>query len=252
MELLGIIPARYGSTRFPGKPLAVIDGRSMIRRVWEQAGKCTSLKRLVVATDHELIARHVEEFGGEVVMTATTHRSGTERCAEVLDNLGVPFDAVVNIQGDEPYIDPEQIELVAGCFRDPSVEIATLVKRITTVEEIENPNVVKVVVDRSLRALYFSRATVPYIRNREAVTPLQRTRFYKHIGIYGYRSGTLKKLVALPESMLEKAESLEQLRWLEHGFTIRVQETDIETLAIDTPADLLKITNTTPGSAGGN
>jgi 3-deoxy-manno-octulosonate cytidylyltransferase (CMP-KDO synthetase) len=248
MDILGIIPARYGSTRFPGKPLVMIGGKSMIRRVWEQAGKSVSLNRVIIATDNETIAAHVTGFGGEVMMTGTHHRSGTERCAEVLENVSAPYDAVVNIQGDEPFINPQQIDLVAGCFRDPGTDIATLVKRIATMEEIENPNVVKVVVDKNMRALLFSRAPIPFVRNREMGKWLQKTIFFRHIGIYGYRSSVLRELILLPESMLEKAESLEQLRWLEQGYSIRVQETDLETLSIDTPADLLKITNTRPGS----
>jgi 3-deoxy-manno-octulosonate cytidylyltransferase (CMP-KDO synthetase) len=235
MKALGIIPARYASTRFPGKPLAMIDGLSMVRRVYEQCMKCPDLARVIVATDSREIFQHVKEFGGEVMMTSGKHRSGTERCAEVLGMVrrgkgAVKPEAVINIQGDEPYINPRQISQVAGAFRDIHTDIATLAKKITVAKEITDPNVVKVVFAGDGQALYFRKGS-----------------FYKHVGIYGYRPEVLSKLVTLSESPLEIAESLEQLRWLEAGFTIIVRETEYETVAIDTPSDLLKITNIKPG-----
>lgn len=252
MKALGIIPARYASTRFPGKPLAMIDGLSMVRRVYEQCMKCPDLARVVVATDSREIFQHVKEFGGEVMMTSGKHRSGTERCAEVLGMVrrgkgAVKPEAVINIQGDEPYIDPRQISQVAGAFRDLHTDIATLAKKITVAKEITDPNVVKVVFAGDGHALYFSRSPVPFLRNYPAKNWLRKGAFYKHVGIYGYRPEVLSKLVTLRESPLETAESLEQLRWLEAGFTIIVRETEYETVAIDTPSDLLKITNIKPG-----
>ncbi|MEI7662371.1 MAG: 3-deoxy-manno-octulosonate cytidylyltransferase [Bacteroidota bacterium] len=246
MTILGIIPARYASTRFPGKPLVLIDGKTMIRRVYEQATLCSCLDRVVVATDHEKIVRHVASFGGNVMMTGEHHRSGTERCMEVVEKLketGETFDYVINIQGDEPFIDPAQITQLAGCFSRPGTLLATLIRKITKPEELVSPNVVKVVTDSQGSALFFSRSVIPFTRGAEMKNWLSATSYYKHIGIYGYSAPVLKTIVDLPPSPLEIAESLEQLRWLENGFKIQTQVTDYESVAIDTPDDLLKITN---------
>lgn len=248
MKALGIIPARFASTRFPGKPLADIDGKSMIRRVYEQCVQCTDLSRVIVATDSKEIFSHVRKFGGEVMMTGEQHRSGTERCAEVVEKLrrsGVTLrpDAVINIQGDEPFIDPRQISQVAMTFRESRTAVGTLAKRITTLRELKDPNVVKVVFATDGTALYFSRSPIPFLRGHTQKEWLKHGTFYKHVGIYGYRPEILRELVRLPVSHLETAESLEQLRWMDAGFPITVAETEYETTAVDTPADLLKITN---------
>lgn len=246
MKVLGIIPARYSSTRFPGKPLVVIDGKSMIRRVYEQAASCTGLSEVIVATDDTGIENHVIAFGGNSMMTSSDHRSGTERCSEVCKTLrskGIKYDVIVNIQGDEPYIHPGQIEQVIGCFSLKKAMIASLMKKITTAEELHNPNVVKALAGLHGKALYFSRASVPFVRGTVAEEWLGRHTFFKHIGIYGYRPDVLEEIVKLPPSPLETAESLEQLRWLENGFEIMMEETDYESVAIDSPDDLLKLTN---------
>lgn len=237
MKILGIIPARHASTRFPGKPLADIAGKSMIRRVYEQALQCDLLEKVIVATDDQLILDHVRGFGGLAEMTSTHHQSGTDRCAEISAALPV-FDVVINIQGDEPFIDPNQITKLAACFTDEKTELATLVKRILLDEELHNSNTPKVVLNNHSEAVYFSRSIIPYIRGQQLQNWLQQHTFYKHIGIYGYRTDVLQVITKLPVSSLEKAESLEQLRWIENGYRIKVAETDIETLAIDTPADL--------------
>jgi 3-deoxy-manno-octulosonate cytidylyltransferase (CMP-KDO synthetase) len=240
MKVIGIIPARYASTRFPGKPLVDIMGKSMIQRVYERSIQCTSLAKVVVATDDSKIFDHVKDFGGEVVMTADTHQSGTDRCAEVSANYpGYPV--VINIQGDEPFIDPEQIAKVAACFDDTETQLATLIKKINTYDELNNPNSPKVIVNTARQAIYFSRAPLPYLRNAPQSDWLNQHTYYKHIGIYGYRADVLMQLTRLSVSSLEKAENLEQLRWIENGYRIRVAETDQETLAIDTPADLERI-----------
>lgn len=235
MNIIGIIPARYGSTRFPGKPLTDIGGKSMIQRVYEQSLKCKSLKMVIVATDDERIAEHVKKFGGDVSMTSSDHQSGTDRCAEVLKNIKGSFDVVINIQGDEPFIDPAQIELVANCFNGNETQIATLIKKTVSEEEIKNPNVVKVIRDKWHNAIYFSRSPIPYRRNPQAII-----QYYKHIGIYGYRSDCLLHITKLDPGTFETAESLEQLRWIENGIRIRVKETEMETISIDTPDDLKK------------
>lgn len=237
MKILGIIPARHASTRFPGKPLADIAGKSMIRRVYEQALQCNLLEKVIVATDDQLILDHVRGFGGLAEMTSTHHQSGTDRCAEI--SAALPeFDVVINIQGDEPFIDPNQITKLAACFTDEKTELATLVKRILLDEELHNSNTPKVVLNSRSEAVYFSRSIIPYICGQQLQNWLQQHTFYKHIGIYGYRTDVLQVITKLPVSSLEKAESLEQLRWIENGYRIKVAETDIETLAIDTPADL--------------
>ncbi|MBL7817003.1 MAG: 3-deoxy-manno-octulosonate cytidylyltransferase [Saprospiraceae bacterium] len=262
MKVLGIIPARYGSTRFEGKPLVNIQGKSMIRRVYEQAKKAESLAHVIVATDDERIFDHVKSFGGDVMMTAQEHQSGTDRCAEVatMMNLDVistnferaktyafdsrrtlTFDAVVNIQGDEPFINPLQIDKVVDILRGGIFPLATLAKKIDNQEDIQNPNIVKVVFAADGRALYFSRSPIPNLRNTPQYEWAGKGEIFKHIGIYGYRNQTLQEIARLPQSRLEKLESLEQLRWLENGYSIGVSITDLETIGIDTPEDLLKI-----------
>lgn len=242
MNIIGIIPARYASTRFPGKPLIDISGKSMIRRVYEQAQQASSLNHIVVATDDERIFEHVLAFGGEAMMTSSAHQSGTDRCAEVVSNK-VGFDIAINIQGDEPYIDPKQIDLLASCFEEANTQIATLVKAIKSKEELFNNNSPKVILNTNKEAIYFSRATLPFQRGVVPEDWLLHHKYYKHIGIYGYRCGVLKELTSLPVSSLERAESLEQLRWLENGYRIKTAETHFETVAIDEPSDLHKVTN---------
>ena len=239
MKILGIIPARYASTRFPGKPLVSIKGKTMIQRVYEQAKQCTSLNQVIVATDDSRIYSHVIDFGGLAIMTSTNHQSGTDRCAEVARSYP-NYNVVINIQGDEPFINPNQIDELASCF-ETNADIATLVKKITTNEELFNPNTPKVLKNVLGEAIYFSRATIPLIRGVEQENWLSHYQYYKHIGIYGYRSSILHQITKLLPSTLEKAESLEQLRWIENGYRIKVAETEHETFAIDTPADLEKI-----------
>lgn len=239
MKFIGIIPARYASTRFPGKPLALLGGKPVVQRVYEQVAGV--LDDAMVATDDERIEAAVRAFGGRVVMTGTHHRSGTDRCFEAYEKAGGGADVVVNIQGDEPFIQPEQLWAVKACFDDPDTQIATLVKPFTEVDgraALENPNSPKVVVDGRMRALYFSRSVIPYLRNVEPDEWLSRHTFYKHIGLYAYRADVLRQITALPPSALEQAESLEQLRWLQNGYTIKVGISRIETIGIDTPDDL--------------
>lgn len=248
MDILGIIPARYASTRFPAKALAAIHGKSMIQRVFEQARQASSLTAVVVATDDVRIADHVQQFGGEVVMTSTHHQSGTDRCQEVVEQLGGTYPYVVNIQGDEPFIQPRQIDLLTSVL-DGITELATLVKAITDPAVLLSPNSPKVVVsqtDGALReALYFSRQPIPYQRDRpnDVAAWLQYHTYWKHIGLYAYRTDILARITKLPPSSLEKAESLEQLRWLENGYRIRVVETDLDSYGIDTPEDLLRLSS---------
>lgn len=239
-KIIGIIPARFASTRFPGKPLVDIAGKSMIQRVYEQASKAESLTKVVVATDDERIAEEVKKFGGDFVFTAPTHQSGTDRCAEVIEQMP-DFDIVINIQGDEPFIEPAQIDLLASCFIEKKVQLATLIKSIESQESIYNPNSPKVVIDVNGRAIYFSRSPIPFIRNSEPGLWAEKHHFYKHIGIYGYRTDALKAITKLSPSSLEIAESLEQLRWIENGFYIQTKITNSETIAIDTPEDLVKL-----------
>lgn len=241
MKFIAIIPARYASTRFPGKPLAVLGGKPVIQRVYEQVAGV--LDDAVVATDDERIRDAVRAFGGRVEMTSPDHRSGTDRCREAYDRLGVEYDVVVNVQGDEPFIQPSQLEAVKRCFDDPETDIATLVKPFTEADglaALENPNSPKVVLDAQSRAIYFSRSVIPYLRGVERAEWLARHTFYKHIGLYAFRSDVLRAVTALPQSVLEKAESLEQLRWLEHGYKIGVGISEVETIGIDTPEDLEK------------
>ena len=244
MKIIGIIPSRYSSTRFPGKPLIDIEGKTMIQRVYEQSKECSLLTDLVVATDDERIYDHVKAFGGNVLMTSSTHTSGTERCFEVAEKLNTNSDdIIINIQGDEPFINPQQIELVLSCFNDASTDIATLYKKIISVADINNSNVVKVVKSFNSDAIYFSRSPIPFVRGAESKDWISETNFYKHIGIYGYKQSILERIVNLSTGELEKAESLEQLRWLESGFKIKVKETDFESMAIDTPEDYFKMMN---------
>ena len=241
MRVLGIIPARYGSTRFPGKPLAMIGGKTMIHRTYDQVMK-SSLDAVIVATDDQRIFDEVRDFGGQVVMTRSDHRSGTDRCREALDAMHDEYQAVVNIQGDEPFIDPRQIDALAELIRHDDVELATLVKVIEDQETLLNPNVVKAVLDKDGNALYFSRHPIPFVRGTSPESWLQQTVFYQHIGMYAYKSNALRRVASLLPGQLEQAESLEQLRWLENGFRIRVAVSDIHSsIAIDTPSDLNKI-----------
>ncbi|HWZ14854.1 MAG TPA: 3-deoxy-manno-octulosonate cytidylyltransferase [Mucilaginibacter sp.] len=237
MNILGIIPARYASTRFPGKPLVDIAGKSMIRRVYEQAKKCGGLSKVIVATDDQRIFDHVTDFGGMAAMTSTAHQSGTDRCAEVA--LEYPqYDVIINIQGDEPFIDPEQISKLISCFKSPDTQIATLIKKVQNEQELFNANSPKVLVNKHSEAIYFSRSPLPHIRGQEQQNWLQHFGYFKHIGIYGYRADILQQITKLPVSPLEKAESLEQLRWIENGYRIKVAETELETYAVDMPEDL--------------
>lgn len=241
MEIIGIIPARYASTRFPGKPLVDIGGFSMIERVYRQASKSSALSAVLVATDDARIFDHVKGFGGNVVMTDGGHQSGTDRCFEAIGKFRVSADVVINIQGDEPFIHPEQIDLVASCFSGKDTQIATLVKKITTNEELFNVNIPKVLLNRNMEAICFSRQTLPHIRGKEQSEWLGTFPFYKHIGIYAYRTDILAEISALKQSPLELAEALEQLRWIENGYKLKVKITDFESVAVDVPDDLHKL-----------
>ncbi|MBQ8866396.1 MAG: 3-deoxy-manno-octulosonate cytidylyltransferase [Bacteroidaceae bacterium] len=239
MKFIGIIPARYASTRFPAKPLAMLGGKTVIQRVYEQVDGV--LDEACVATDDERIEAAVKAFGGKVVMTSTSHKSGTDRVQEAFEKVGRGYDVVVNIQGDEPFIQPSQLEAVKACFEDEATQIATLVKPFTEAdgwEALHNPNSPKVVVDGRMNALYFSRSVIPYLRGVEKEEWLKRHTYYKHIGLYAYRAEVLGEITRLPQSALELAESLEQLRWLESGYRIKVGITHTETIGIDTPEDL--------------
>ncbi len=245
MKVLGIIPARYASSRFPGKPLADICGKSMVQRVYEQVVQA-SLDKVVVATDDERILNCVKGFGGEALLTMGRHPNGTSRCLEVVGQLeekGDDYDIVVNIQGDEPFIQPVHIRQVLGLFGDEKTDIATLAHPITEQEELFNPNTVKVVSGSGKKALYFSRQVIPYVRDIPPEQWLQQMEFFKHIGLYAYRTPVLKKIVKLPSGRLENAEKLEQLRWLENGYAISIETTDYEGIGIDTPEDLKKLIN---------
>lgn len=238
MKILGVIPARYASTRFPGKPLAIIGGKTMIQRVYEQSVKASKVDAVVVATDDERIANEVERFGGKYVMTKHDHPSGTDRCAEALSLTPGNWDAVINIQGDEPFIAPEQIDLLASCFEDSRAQLATLVKQVGNIEELFNENIPKVTIAADGTALYFSRQAIPFFKNVVKEDWLKHHVYFKHIGIYGYRADVLPELTKLKQGKLEIAESLEQLRWLENGYQIITKITEFETIAIDTPEDL--------------
>lgn len=243
MRFLGIIPARYASTRLPGKALADIAGKTMIRRVYERASAV--LEHLWVATDDVRIQREVDGFGGRVVMTSASCASGTERCSQALERIeaaaGAAFDVVINVQGDEPVLDPEMVEKLMGCFREPDTEIATLVNPLLSPGDLFLPGKVKVVFTRDRRALYFSRAAIPYVMEAAREEWLSRHRFYRHVGIYAYRAAVLKEIARLPASPLETSERLEQNRWLENGYRIRVEITDKESVGVDTPEDLDRV-----------
>lgn len=242
IRFIGIIPARYASTRFPGKPLADMNGKTMIERVYEQVKDMLDL--VYVATDDERIASAVNAFGGQVVMTSSDHRSGTDRCYEAYTKTETGYEVVVNIQGDEPFIHPSQIETLKACFTDETVEIATLVKPFAQDADFEsalfNPNSPKVVLNKRNEAMYFSRSVIPYVRGKEHSEWLRTHTYYKHIGLYAYRADVLREITRLPQSTLELAESLEQLRWLENGYRIKAGITHRETIGIDTPEDMEK------------
>lgn len=240
MKILGVIPARYQSSRFPGKPLIDIAGKSMIQRVYEQCLKSTFLSKVIVATDDLRIADHVNSFGGISEMTSIEHLSGTDRCAEVALKHG-DFEILVNIQGDEPMINPEQIDLLCSCFENSHTSIATLVKIIRDNEELFNENTPKVILNNNKEAVFFSRTAIPFLRGIEKESWLKNYTYFKHIGIYAFRTTTLREITKLPISGLEKAEGLEQLRWIENGYSIKAAITDKESQAIDTPDDLKKL-----------
>ncbi len=246
MRILGVIPARYASSRFPGKPLAEIHGKSMIRRVYERAVSSEVFAAVVVATDDPRIYDHVSAFGGEVLMTLPSHESGTERCLEALQKMQAPFDAVVNIQGDEPYIHPEQLQEISAIIERPDVEIATLVKRIHDADTILNPNRVKVVMNDRNEALYFSRSPIPYAREQNIENWLGPHDYYKHIGLYAYKTETLIEIVHMEPGILEQTERLEQLRWLERGKRIVCGFTRHDSFGVDTPDDLQLILREKP------
>ncbi len=237
MKVLGIIPSRYGSSRFPGKPLIDLMGKSMIQRVYEQAKKCTDFTDVIVATDDQRIFDHVKSFGGLVMMTSTEHASGTERCGEVIEKYE-DYDIIINIQGDEPLIRPEQLTDLIRVFGSQDVSIGTIVKPMSNESDIRNPNRIKVVLDKNKNGIYFSRSPIPHIANTTHTNWLDKTTFYKHIGIYAWRTKTLQELLKLEATTLEKLESLEQLRWIYNGYTIRTVETNIETPNIDAPEDV--------------
>ena len=239
MKIVGIIPARYGSSRFPGKPLAMIKGKTMIQRVCEQAWK-SKLDDVVVATDDIHIADEVLKFGGKYVMTDPRHQSGTDRCCEALEILEEQYDAVINIQGDEPFIDPQHINLLVDMISRDDTQLASLVKRIDDEEDLFGSNKVKVVMDKTGNALYFSRNPIPYMRNVAHEKWLQKGCFFQHLGIYAYKAATLRQIATMQPTALELAESLEQLRWLENGLAIRMAVVEADSLAIDSPADLAK------------
>lgn len=239
MKFIAIIPARYASTRFPAKPLADMAGKTMIQRVYEQVKK--AVDEVWIATDDERIRDVVATFGGKVIMTSVHHRSGTDRINEAYAKIGKKFDVIINVQGDEPFIQPEQIEALKACFDSKNVQLATLVKPFKKEDGFDalfNPASPKVVVNKDKEAIYFSRSIIPYIRDAKHTEWMDKHTFYKHIGMYGYREDVLKEITELPPSSLEIAESLEQLRWIENGYRIRVGYTDVETIGIDTPEDM--------------
>lgn len=236
MKFIGIIPARYSSSRFPGKPLAILGGKPVIEHVYRQVSSV--LEDVFVATDDQRIYDAVEAFGGKAIMTRSDHKSGTDRICEALEKVGGSFDVVINIQGDEPFIQKSQLETVMQCFDDPRTQIATLGKPFESMEAVENPNSPKIVLDNDGYALYFSRSVIPFVRGKEHEEWLSHFPYLKHIGLYAYRTEVLREVSKLPQSTLELAESLEQLRWLQNGYKIKVGLTDVETIGIDTPEDL--------------
>ena len=236
MKFMAIIPARYASTRFPGKPLAVLGGKTVIQRVYEQVSSV--LSEVYVATDDQRIYDCVEGFGGKAVMTREDHKSGTDRIEEAVEKIGTDADVIINVQGDEPFIQPSQVDTLMHLFDASETQIGTLGKLFESMEAVENPNSPKIVTDNRGFALYFSRSVIPYIRGIERNDWFGQYPFLKHLGIYAYRREVLAEVTRLPQSSLEKAESLEQLRWLQNGYRIRVGLTDVETIGIDTPEDL--------------
>lgn len=236
MKFIGIIPARYASTRFPGKPLAVLGGKTVIQRVYEQASSV--LEEAYVATDDARIFNAVETFGGRAVMTRADHKSGTDRIEEAAEKIGTDADVIINVQGDEPFIQRSQIETLMQLFENTETQIGTLGKRFESIDAALNPNSPKIVTDLQGFALYFSRSIIPFVRGQEQTVWLEKYPFLKHLGLYAYRREVLREVTKLPQSPLEIAESLEQLRWLENGYRIRVGLTDVETVGIDTPEDL--------------
>lgn len=244
MKIIGIIPARYGSTRFPGKPLVDIGGTPMILRVVERAEACKGLSEVVVATDDQRIFDVVARAGKKVVMTSTQHLSGTDRCLEALESWGVEVDAVVNIQGDEPFVKVDQLDQLVAAISDPQHEIATLAKKIEDVSWLSDPNKVKVIMNNHGMAMYFSRQALPYVKGKVESEWLSQHEYFKHLGLYAYKSAVLKRITSLSPSSMELAESLEQLRWLQNGYQIFVGVTHWETPAIDTPADLEAVLST--------
>ncbi len=238
MDFIGIIPARFQSTRFPGKPLEILGGKPIIQWVFENTRN--AMEEVYVATDDERIYQAVIAFGGKAVYTSPDHQSGTDRCAEAAQKLAgrLKFDVVINIQGDEPFIRPEQIEGLKACFDSPSTEIATLIKPIVDAADITNINRPKVVINRNQEAMYFSRSPIPFVRDSQPEEWFRRNTFYSHIGMYAYRFDILLELTKLPAGILEKAESLEQLRWLENGYRIKTAQSEFENMGIDTPEDL--------------
>ena len=241
LTFIGIIPARFASTRFPGKPLAMLGGKMMIERVYTQVSKV--LDRVIVATDDDRIMAAVEGFGGKAVMTSTEHRSGTDRCQEAYLKNGGGEDVIINIQGDEPFIQPDQLQAIMACFDDAGTDIATLVRPFDANRpfcELENSNSPKVVLDKEMRARYFSRSVIPFVRGRKPEEWPKLAQYYTHVGMYAYRAAVLAEITRLPQSPLELAESLEQLRWLENGYTIKAGVTTTATIGIDTPEDLAR------------
>ena len=236
MKFIGIIPARYASSRFPGKPLAMLGGKHVIQRVYETVSEV--LGEAYVATDDARIFNAVESFGGKAIMTRADHKSGTDRIEEAVEKLKTNADVIVNVQGDEPFIQPSQIETVCRCFDDAATQIATIGKPFDTMEAVSNPNSPKIVVDNNGYAMYFSRSIIPFVRGVEKEEWLENFPFLKHLGLYAYRKDVLAAVTRLPQSSLEKAESLEQLRWLQNGYRIKVGVTNFETVGIDTPEDL--------------
>lgn len=236
LKFIGIIPARYASTRFPGKPLALLGGKPVIQHVYEKAS--ATLKAAYVATDDERIYDTVLSFGGKAVMTRKDHKSGTDRIEEAIEKIEGNWDVVVNIQGDEPFVTKEQLNTICHCFDDETTQIATLGKSFTSMDAVENPNSPKIIVDNQGFAMYFSRSVIPFVRGKERTEWLKHYPYLKHLGIYAYRKNVLREITLLPQSSLEVAESLEQLRWLQNGYKVKVGLTDVETVGIDTPEDL--------------
>lgn len=243
MKVLAVIPSRFASTRFPGKPLVKIGDKTMAQRVYEQVKKATDIDTVIVATDDERIYNHVLDFGGEAMMTAEYHQNGTERCAEVIEKLHYGYDVVLNIQGDEPFIQPEQVTQLAHCFQNPSVHIATLAQPTENTELIFSANTAKVIFDDNFKALYFSRQPIPHLRGVERDDWGAKKAHHLHVGVYGYRKDVLKEIVKLSTSKLESLEMLEQLRWIENGYNIAVSLTQYHSISVDTPDDLAAAEN---------